>query len=63
MLGNPSLVTYEQFSLMLEPHLEIWNWQQTPNPEAQFPIDAPPFEVHSSDVKQVPISEACFRDP
>ena len=49
---------------MLDPHLEILNWQQTPKPEAQFPIDAPPFEVHSSDVKHVPISEGCFfRDP
>ena len=29
--------------------------QQTPKPEAQFPLEAPPLSEHSVDVWQIPV--------
>lgn len=45
-----------QLSLTVEPQVLTEVTQQTPNPEAQFPLLTPParFE-HSSSVRQVPV--------
>lgn len=32
------------------------NTQQTPNPDAHFPLEDPPFDTHSVVVKQIPMS-------
>ena len=40
---------------MVAPAVDVVNTQQTPNPAAHPPADVPPFELHSLDVKQVPL--------
>ena len=41
---------------LLVPPQESENTQQTPNDEAQAPDAEPPLDVHSEEVKQVPLS-------
>ena len=43
------------FALLVPPQ-ESENTQQTPNDEAQAPDAEPPLDVHSEEVKQVPLS-------
>ena len=40
---------------MVAPDVDVVNTQQTPNPAAHPPADVPPLELHSLDVKQVPL--------
>ena len=46
---------------MMEPQVELEMTQQTPNPAAQWPSALPPAEVHSEEVKQVPLILNTFR--
>ena len=40
---------------MVSPDVDDVKTQQTPKPAAQDPEDEPPLELHSLDVKQVPL--------
>jgi len=46
---------YVLFVEMVDPDVFTINTQQTPKPDAQFPLAVPPFDVHSLWVKQVPL--------